>query len=85
MARKSYRVINGGTTYLLIEPSDAERILQGLFGVKDSKLKVYAIREDGQTERLQAASDIKILQEEGVKEFALRVGELSNMLVNIEP
>lgn len=83
--KKNYRVIDGGTTYLIISPRDARRILMGIGGMEASSLSVYAIYPDGHTERLQADVDVSIFQNEGVSEFGLRVGELSNMLLNIEP
>ena len=84
MKKKNYRVINGGETYLIISENDAERILSGVSGMEDSKLKVYAIHEDGQTDELRLVCDIKLAKEQGLNEFGLRVGLLSNMLLHIE-
>ena len=84
MKKKNYRVINGGETYLLISENDAERLLSGIAGMEDSALQVCAIHEDGKTDKLQLVCDIKLAKEQGINEFGLRVGSLSNMLLHIE-
>ncbi len=84
MKKKNYRVINGGETYLLISENDVERLLNGIAGMEDSALQVFAIYEDGRTDRLHLACDIKLFKDDGVQEFGIKVGSLSSMLLHIE-
>lgn len=98
MTKKPYKVIDGGTTYRIITPEEAETLLDAPGKTTD----VYAITdqeavdeyneqlgENGipvhRVERLQASSDVQLyIHQFGTRTFAIRVGNLSNMLLNME-
>lgn len=75
--KKNYKVINGDATYRLVSPEQAESLLE-------KGAKVYAIYDDGHVDRLQLSCDVRIFQDEGVKQFGIEVGEISEMLLNME-
>lgn len=76
MARKKYEIINGGETYRLVIPAEARQLL-------DCGTKVYSIH-NGEKERLQLSCDVDIFLERGINRFYIEVGEMSEMILNME-
>lgn len=77
MKEKNYKVVNGGDTYRTITPNEAERILEA------HQSDVYALYPCGLAERLQLPCDVEIFQESGIDTFGMKVGNISEMLLDM--
>lgn len=80
MKERKFKVINGGNTYRIVTPEEAETIMQ----IEKSDMKVYAIYEN-KVEKLQLSCDVRLFQEEheDVK-FAIKVGGISDILLHMD-